>query len=541
VTRHRIALAVLVLAVLAGAALRVGATLPKQALTHDEAISYLAATCHQGEYQAITFGPRAPYGRWASAAEWQRLLQPEERGCLGRIAADLARFDIHPPLYFWLLHGWILLVGMSAWSGPLLNVVLAALGTLALHGLARRVLGDELPAAAVAFVWAVSPGVVAVFVEARQYELLALLTILLAWQALRFCAADGGRRRDVAGLAVLTAAGLLTHYHFAIVVAGVAGLLAVRLARDARPRLVAGLSALAAGGVAFGLLHPGFWLAFATQRRQAGGFVAEQFPGRVDQAVEAISGFLLPPQLAATPLRWPAAALIVGVSAWLGVAAVRATLASRGDEGAAPGDPRAAAASAGAPMLALLAWTGGVTLGLYGLFISHGLAMTPKYLAAVWPFLAFVPVLAALRLPGKARRALAVAGCACLTVLGTLAALELNTAGAPPPPGAAVVEAKSVIADNVARGIFPRVVWELSPRARVFAADQRDLLAHPERWSAPAGPAVLVTELPISDVRYGNSPALGERVVGALRRRGRAVTPLPGAGVRGLGRVYGVR
>jgi hypothetical protein len=544
VSRHVLALSVLVLAVVFGVGLRVAATVPKQALTHDEAISYLAATCHQGEYQSVTFDRAAPYGRWVSAAEWQRFLQPEERGCLGRIAADLARFDIHPPLYFWLLHGWSVVFGVSAWTGALLNAVLAGLGALALYGLAREVLGEELRGATVTFVWAFSPGVLEVFAEARQYELLGLLTILVTWQALRFAAPDGGRRRDVALLAVLAAAGLLTHYHFAIVLAGVAGLLTVRLGRRARARLIAGLGALAAGCVAFGLLHPGFWHAFATQRRQAGGFVAEQFPGRLDQVVEALSGFLLPEGAAATPWRWPVAALLVAVSAWLGATALRATLA----RGRAPGDGRAGAPDgaderssevASAPVLGMLAWTGGVTFGLYLLFISHGLAMTPKYLAAVWPFLAFVPVLAVLRLPARARLPLAGAGGAGLVALASVAALRLNTAGAPPTPGAATTGAEAAVVDNVARGIFPRVVWELAPDTRVFAADQRFLLAHPERWTAPPPGAVLVSELPVSDPRYGNSPEQGRRVVEELRRR--HSVEATGESVRGLGRVYTVR
>ena len=144
VSRRALAIALLVLAVIAGVGLRAAATAPKESFTHDEAISYIAATCHQGEYQEITFAGRGPYGRWVPAYEWQRLLQPEDRGCLGRIAADLARYDIHPPLYFWLLHGWALLFGVGVWTGTSLNIALAALGTLALFGLARRVLDLSL-------------------------------------------------------------------------------------------------------------------------------------------------------------------------------------------------------------------------------------------------------------------------------------------------------------------------------------------------------------------------------------------------------------
>lgn len=527
VPRRALALVLLALAVVAGVGLRAAATLPKESFTHDEAISYIAATCHQGEYQDITFGGSGPYGHWVPAYEWQQLLEPEDRGCLGRIAADLARYDIHPPLYFWLLHGWALLFGVGVWTGTSLNIVLAGLGALALFGLARRVLGDDVRAAAVAFVWAVSPAVVEVFAEARQYELFGLLTILVTWQALRFAGPDGGRRRDVALLAVATAAGLLTHYHFVIVLAGVAGLLVIELGRTARPRLLGGLGAVAAGCVAFGLLHPRFWMAFATQRRQAGGFVAEQFPGRLDQVAETLSAFLLPPGAATTALRWPVAALVVATAVWLGIATARAAL--RGRE------------AVGAPVMLMLAWTGGVTVGLYLLFVSHGLAMTPKYLAAAWPFMAFVPVLAAARLPSRGRLAVGAVGCALLSAFGALAAARINTDGEPPAPGAVVTRADSVVVDNVARGIFPRVVWELPPNARVFAAEQRRLLADPGRWTGPVrGRTILVTDLPVSDARYGNSPARGAAVLAELRR-GHAVVPTGEGGVRGLGRVYTVR
>ncbi len=177
--RARLALALLACVLVAAGGLRVAAGADKSGLSHDESISYLAAACHQGDYARITVLGEPPFGRWVAASDWKALLRPDRALCLGDIGRDLAREDIHPPLYFWLLHVWALVFGVGLWTGLSLNIVLATLTGLALYGLARRLLGNPLQAASVAGVWSLSPAAIRVFGEARQYELLALLAVLL--------------------------------------------------------------------------------------------------------------------------------------------------------------------------------------------------------------------------------------------------------------------------------------------------------------------------------------------------------------------------
>ena len=100
----RIATALLLAALLAAGLLRGGMVSGKGWVANDEGISYLAATGHQAEYALVTSERRPPYGTRTPAANWKRLVNPGEKGALGRIGPDLARYDIHPPLYFWLLH-----------------------------------------------------------------------------------------------------------------------------------------------------------------------------------------------------------------------------------------------------------------------------------------------------------------------------------------------------------------------------------------------------------------------------------------------------
>jgi uncharacterized membrane protein len=119
-----------------------------QRVSHDDTISYLAATGHQGEYQQVVDSASAPVAQWVPASRWQAFTRIEDPLPLLTIARDLGHHDIHPPVYFWLLHMWMLLFGGSLWTGPMLNVVIHVLTAVVLWRLAagglgcRRHLGD---------------------------------------------------------------------------------------------------------------------------------------------------------------------------------------------------------------------------------------------------------------------------------------------------------------------------------------------------------------------------------------------------------------
>ncbi|MFN2291287.1 MAG: glycosyltransferase family 39 protein [Anaerolineae bacterium] len=141
------------------------------------------------------------------------------------IARDAAQ-DIHPPLYYWLLSGWVELVGtseaavrsLSAGLGVLLVALVFALG----HLLAGRRAG-----LVAAFLAAINPFQVYYAQEARMYMLLAVGAALAFYAALRW-AAEASGRGDGRGaqrwgvLYVLAAAGgLYTHYAFPLVLLAV--------------------------------------------------------------------------------------------------------------------------------------------------------------------------------------------------------------------------------------------------------------------------------------------------------------------------------
>ena len=522
-TRRRLALLLLVCALAGSTALRVAGGADKRGFTHDESISVLAAACHQGDYTRLTTTAQPPFGRWVRASDWKALMRPDRALCLQEIGRDLARDDIHPPLYFWLLHGWTLLFGVGLWTGLSLNVVLAGLSALALFGLARRLLGEPLRAAAVAAVWSFSPAAIRVFAEARQYELVALLAVLFVWQCVRFSDPPTRTpRRDAVGLAALAAAGALTQFLFGLVVVAGAALLVVRLWPSRRGLLAWALASIAAGYAVFSLLHPEFLLSLRRARGQASEAAAALLAGRVEVTASTLAEFLVPPLLARGWVAYAACALLAATTVFAVWAGWRAHRREKARD--APADEGGGTRLSPAAMVLVFAGLAAAHATLFLAFVSPGGAMGFKHLSVVWPFAAFVPVLALGALPRHARAPVAAIGGALLVAAGTVAALGRFPAPGPPP---ALERADAVLLDNVARGVLPRVVWRLPDDTRVFAADQRHLLADPSDWLPELErDDVLVSRLPASDPRYGNSPELGRRIARAISERHR-LKPLP--------------
>jgi hypothetical protein len=485
----------------------------KRSITQDEGISYMAATGHLGTYDRAA-AASGEQGTWQAAAEWKELMRAERALCFGTIGSDLARHDVHPPLYFWLLHVWVLLLGAYVWSGPVLNLFIALITFGLLSRLARRVLGNRLLGLAAAFVWLVSSVTVVVTAEARQYDLLALFTVSLALLAARM----GGRgtdtpKRDVALLAAVSAGGLLTHYHFALPLAGVALWAVVVLLRRDRQSLVRLAGGLGAGVMLSVLLHPRFYLSFS---RALGGA-----PGKGDIAVRlgsvlsAAAAFFLPAGLAT----W------AGGTA-LGVVLIASWVAWR------------RRAPSGPPVSRELAWFLFWWL-LCLLVMLHVLHLTPphatggKYLSMWLPFFAMVPFMLVAGMRGRFRLYAAVLICAWQLVVGLGDTVFVARMTARARASVAPLEqARTVVIDNVARAALPAIVWHIPDRASVFAAPQRVLVAEPAPWRERLDEGALYVNV----FGYGNSWQ-GMQDIVALVASQRDIRPLP-SGIAGLCGVF---
>lgn len=149
---------------------------------------------------------------------------------LAAITRDAAH-DIHPPLYYWLLHFWVRLWGVSEAALRSLSALLgvAVVGLVFLIG--KALFGAQLGLLS-AFLAALSPFQVYYSQETRMYMLLAAITCLGAYVLVRYMQEELSHRGErgggsspsmssaVNGLSVLyalaVAMGLYTHYSFPI-------------------------------------------------------------------------------------------------------------------------------------------------------------------------------------------------------------------------------------------------------------------------------------------------------------------------------------
>jgi 4-amino-4-deoxy-L-arabinose transferase-like glycosyltransferase len=174
------------------------------------------------------------------------------RAGLAEIAVRTAQ-DIHPPFYYWLLHGWTRVCGetvsalrsLSAFADLLLVAVVIRLG--------RRLLGRRA-AWIGGLAAAVSPFQIYYAQETRMYALLALLGGLTVWPAAEMMCVGRPLRRLWPLLFVVSAAvGLYTHYAFPVILAATAigWLAALRRARQPGRRRLLWLACHALPIVAF--------------------------------------------------------------------------------------------------------------------------------------------------------------------------------------------------------------------------------------------------------------------------------------------------
>jgi uncharacterized membrane protein len=166
---------------------------------------------------------------------------------VGDIAGAL-RHDGHPPLYYYLLHGWMSVFGQGDIAVRALSGVLGV-ATLPLGYLAGRRAGGPRAGWAFVVLLSLSPFAIRYATETRMYSLVMVLVLggyLLVANALE--RPSIGR---LVGIALITGALLLSHYWALWLLAAVVVVLAWRARRPAPVRgpTVRVLVAVVAGGV----------------------------------------------------------------------------------------------------------------------------------------------------------------------------------------------------------------------------------------------------------------------------------------------------
>jgi hypothetical protein len=373
---------------------------------------------------------------------------------------------------------------------------------LCIYGFARQLGFERLEGSLVALVWAVSPAVVSVSALTRQYDLVALTTVLLVWGLVRATTPRTGRRiwSDVVWLIAATSAALLTHYQAVILVAGAAvyALLGVRFRRDdvrRRPWWPA-LAGLLAGAVLAALLAPGWTNAFGRETTKLEGATLRVFYDKLGAVAQTLGRFISAPGLAVAI----AAGLVVVLFA---VPRTRRILV-----------PRIRRARPGWRTILFFALvTGGGIILQNLLFLSMPPLISARYLAMAWPFFAFVPLLFFGIWP-RLHIALTAAFCLLVLVPATIAAPLIGSSG-DRLPLTQLRGADAVLIDNVGVGILPRFLWFVPGDTPVFAGTQDDLLEHKTEWN---GGGLGETAYYVSVLRDGGRRYRRNRILNNLRK-----------------------
>lgn len=160
---------------------------------------------------------------------------------------DALRRDGHPPLYYFLLHGWMTVFGTGDEAVRSLSGVLS-IATIPLAWIAGRRYGGRGAALALVVLLATNPFAIRYATEARMYALVTLL-VLAGWIAVR-TSLERPSLLALAGVAITSGLLLLTHYWSFYLVAAV-GLVLAWLWRKGEPRARVTLLSLAVGCLLF--------------------------------------------------------------------------------------------------------------------------------------------------------------------------------------------------------------------------------------------------------------------------------------------------
>ena len=123
--------------------------------------------------------------------------------------------DVHPPLYYWTLHAWMLLFGDSEAAVRSLSAVLMVLVIPVMYDLVRRLFSEPAARLTALFV-ALGPFLVRYSQEARMYGMLTFIAALATYLLVR--AQQRGGWIVWILYAVTVAAGLYTYYYVFFVI-----------------------------------------------------------------------------------------------------------------------------------------------------------------------------------------------------------------------------------------------------------------------------------------------------------------------------------
>lgn len=362
---------ILVLLLAYGLAVRIHALLAwKVALSADESVSYMCAAATAGIWETTI---QDLVDRPIRMADIQRFYDRPEEFQFRTVSLDMARYDVHPPLYFWSLHIIHVCWGTSVATGAWLNVIFGLGVLLLLYRLTRELGGSVTIALAAAVVWYLSPAAVQIDLEARPYQLLALLSIA-SFQLGQHLIAGHGRAGTWTAFTAVNSLGLLTHLYFPFLL--LSGLTLMIRVHGLRRRAWLYAGSLVTSFTGMLVFYPEF-IEFVTTYGQRPRDVPE--PVLYTERLKGVAYTSMQYFTEAHVPRYVFLALCIGFGAWF--------ILKRGFQ--RPFDK----ASSRSHLLVTLAWWAGFTIVFFISGISPAQAVGEQYFAYIWPLLSIACIL----------------------------------------------------------------------------------------------------------------------------------------------------
>lgn len=155
--------------------------------------------------------------QWLSGDYYQNYLSPtlETRFQYDSVYYNQVQ-DVHPPLYYWLLHSVSsFFPGLfSKWFGLSLNLSIHLMTFGLLFSFSNRLIKNRWLALVGAAFWALSVGALSSAMFIRMYHLVGLLQIALLSLSVHVLMSKKGQWRSLLGLTLLCFLGGFTHYYF---------------------------------------------------------------------------------------------------------------------------------------------------------------------------------------------------------------------------------------------------------------------------------------------------------------------------------------
>lgn len=489
--KQKLALILFITGILIGSVFLVFQALSVQKISYDDGISYLAATGQQGAFHRDN-----PSNQWVPAHTWQSYWKPDSFGVFRTIGNDLATYDIHPPLYFWLLHIWIHITGVTLYTGPLLNSLLLILTAILIFLGCKMLKCSYWTCAIMGVLWILNSTIISTATEIRPYSLLSLTAAFFVLCLIYFLQKPSLQKSLLLGIATLT--GILTHYHFGILLVILVILAVVHLIKksDWKNLIYMSISLLSAG-ILFFAVHPHFYTSFSHQQNLWRAVNWAAIPSCISHCLFTVIKTFIPYQLAYSisvfMVKYWWFLLILIVSFCILFFIKRKQLCT--ERSGFLFDIKTL------PFITLLITITAIWI-LYCSGMSPAHAMKTKYLMLVFPLI-FIVMGQLINVIIKRWRI--HPGIVFLLLIiyqisyGSPLRLSFNNSIQKQKITVLKKIDDSVIIDTVGRGILPPVLWHVKPQIMVYAASQKDILV--QFPHLPDSDTLIY----ISNLRYNNT------------------------------------